>query len=163
MNSIQRIAGLLEPARTFWPAARTARRALERVRVDALTDREKRLVELAEEFGPEPGFMQRSQMWVYLALALLSFARNRALTLDTRRAAYAAAIALASNTILTLRENMGLDEQLRDLVGLDSELGALALRVVAGRPAGTIHAIERVLDDSQWAYRVADETNPTSE
>ncbi len=164
MSPIARIAELLDSAGTFWPAALTARRALDHVHIESLTEREERLLALAEELGPQPSLMLRSQMWVYIALAFLSFASNRALTLGARRASLAAAIALASNTIVTLRENMGLNEKLREMVGLDPELGPLVIRVVTGRPAGTIYAIDRLLDEPEWAdQRAAEETKPTSE
>ena len=145
---LDRVAALLAQAET-WSVTLSTMRAIRFIEIENLTEREERLLRLAEELGLDPGSSAAFQdhVRVYLALVFASLASERALTKTTRTAAFYSAVALATSSGENLREVMGLNEKLRDLSRdeRDRELGMTALRVAGGNRHGALRALESVL------------------
>jgi hypothetical protein len=157
---LDRIAALLAQAET-WSITLPTMRAIRFLEVEGLTEREDRLLRLAEEFGldPETSAAFQDHVRVYLGLVFSSWASNRALTETTRTAAFCCAVALATSSGENLREVMGLHEKLRGLAreGVDDELAAIALRVAAGNRHGALRTLEPVLARLEVASDEGDE------
>lgn len=112
----KRARSLLRPTSATSPVDQLATRFLALVRVDRPTERERRLVSLAEQIAVADGRTRDilgSHLRIYVALACCSWATDGSLDERSRSAAFAAAIALGAIASQNLREVMGLDEKLR--------------------------------------------------
>ncbi len=112
------------------PLVPTALRALGLAMPDSLSERERRLIELAGQASelarqPSMGLAFHDHSLLYLALACCSWARRDTLRVEARTVALAAATALAALASENLRELMGVSVELRSLARLP-ELDAAA-------------------------------------
>ncbi len=150
------------------PIERIVLRALRLVVLDSLTQREERLLSLAEEIGLDEGMRSVfvSHARVYLALACCSWALDAERDASSRNAAFAAAIVLGASASENLREVMGLNDKLRLVADTDVDRGLSvnAILVASGDSHGDLaayRAIEPVLtrlEASRTRSEVARET-----
>jgi hypothetical protein len=149
------LALLHDSRRETSPIEALVERALRRVRLLGPTDREGRLLQVAEELSQGLDEPTRRALWnhvrVYVGLACAGWAANRTLSQETRASAFVAAIGLAATASMNLRAVMGLDDRLRVLAGagVDPGLREAATRVVAGWYKGEaeiLRALGPVLD-----------------
>ena len=124
------------------PLVPIALRALGLAMPDALTERERRLVDLAGQASelarqPSMGLAFQDHALLYLALACCSWARRDSLSPEARSVALAAATSLAALSSENLRELMGVSVELRSLARL-VELDATA------RDAANLVSVEEV-------------------